>query len=191
MSNKYKPLYEDAFSRFNKTSGMYLLAFGLSLAYGLGLYFIYSGVTPPRVSDGLPMLSQRLDWLESLDHSSYLAYSATVLTAMVYFPVALSVSLTGYFRVLVKPGLCEPCRVGAGYTLIWSWLFVLLGLWFFFVYVDGTFGEDYSSRKMGALFLWPVFPAFGIMVFFLLHGAIFVTMICVAKFLLLKKREHG
>jgi len=154
---------------------------GLLFSYTLTFLFINGRVEMPNLVVYLPFFEAKLDWLESRGTSSVMAYTAAILTAVVFVPLTILAKLAWYWRIVVRTKKMRPLREGEIRRFLYAVLFTIFGLWVLFLYTPGTPVDGYSGKKFEALLLWPLFPFMAHCGAHMLAASIFVFPILLFK----------
>ena len=135
-----------------------------------------------------PFLEPRMRFLQSVDYSSYLAYGATVLSAMISVPIVVLVWVAGYWKTVVSLGKCRALMRGAITSVLFS-IFVSFSLTII-AFVDVP--ETYDSRWPGMVrfLFWPIFPAFGAGAAWILGMVVFSILVGIFKFVAYHGGRH-
>jgi hypothetical protein len=119
-----------------------------------------------------------------------MAYTAAVLTAVVFAPLTTLAKWAWYWRIIVRTKERRPLRQGDFKRFLYAFLATIACLWVVFLYAPATPADDYSGKKFEALLLWPYFPFVALCGAHMLAAFIFVFPIFVFKLAKSRTTHH-
>ncbi|MHA7970851.1 hypothetical protein [Rhizobium sp. CAU 1783] len=138
-----------------------------------------------HIGDLIPFFEGRIAYLKRSDHLSYVGFIATVISGAVSIPIITAFIGRVYWNKVVAAGKCKPVNGNIVIILI---LQVAFGYSLFFMaFID--VGEPVDPRWPGMtrILLWPIFPFFGAIVYWVVGFLIFGLSVGILKFLYLRE----
>jgi len=178
------------YARFNRFFAPTALFFVTAVAYAASWFLQGHSASFDRyVSEYLPWLHGRFQFLGSISAFSQSSYVAVVFSGLFTVPILIAVNAMGYWKTVVV----KHKRGGVGRNTIFAIGFALLVIvvmpWFFFVFVPEI--HDPSYLGMARVFFWPVFPMLAGMVFLVVANVAFSVLVGILKFVLVFRGRNG
>ena len=170
------PEYAEFMSVFLPTT----LAISILISYLFSILIQYNiWFLDGKILELLPVLTERMKFLEYYGEASKASLTGTVLAGLFSLFFALTFNMIGYWKSVIALGGCKKLNYLSAVSLLSGWVVVLVISWIVFIDVPHTGGSGRIGTAI--IFRWPVFPFIGAVTFWLLEFCVFSIIVSIFK----------
>lgn len=130
--------------------------------------------------ENLPILKNRLDFLQSSDQLSQRGFIVTIVVALMAIPVFVAINVVFYWKLVLSPRQSRKINRYTFFSILMACAVFGLLTWIAFVSVPSSFDPKRPGLVM--ILFWPFFPALGAGMIYLIITVIFSVLVGCYKF---------